>query len=61
VLVLNNENKADTPDFDKVGMWNILVGGTKLSRGYTVDHEVVVAATTSRRDRRLRHEQNGRQ
>jgi hypothetical protein len=37
VLVLNNENKADTPDFDKVGVWKILVGGTKLSRGYTVE------------------------
>lgn len=37
VRVLNNENKADTPDFDKVGVWKILVGGTKLSRGYTVE------------------------
>ncbi|TIW36649.1 MAG: endonuclease [Mesorhizobium sp.] len=37
VKVLNNENKADTPDFDKEGVWKILVGGTKLSRGYTVE------------------------
>ncbi len=37
VRVLNNENKSDTPDFDKAGVWKILVGGTKLSRGYTVE------------------------
>jgi hypothetical protein len=37
VKVLNNENKADTPDFDKEAVWKILVGGTKLSRGYTVE------------------------
>lgn len=37
VLILNGENKTDTPDFDKVAVWKILVGGTKLSRGYTVE------------------------
>ena len=25
------------PDFDKENVWNILVGGAKLSRGYTVE------------------------
>ena len=37
VRILNNDNKADTPDFDKEEIWKILVGGTKLSRGYTVE------------------------
>lgn len=37
VLVLNNETKEQTPDFDKQSVWKILVGGTKLSRGYTVE------------------------
>lgn len=37
VRILNNENKDQTPDFDKSPIWKILVGGTKLSRGYTVE------------------------
>ncbi|MEA1015146.1 Z1 domain-containing protein [Sphingosinicella sp. LY1275] len=37
VKVLNNENKDDTPDFGRQSVWKILVGGTKLSRGYTVE------------------------
>jgi len=39
VLVVNGhpKNKDDMPDFDKDDIWNILVGGAKLSRGYTVD------------------------
>lgn len=37
VLVVNNETKEQTPDFDKQAVWKILVGGTKLSRGYTVE------------------------
>ncbi len=37
VLVLNTENKKDTPDFQKRSVWKILVGGAKLSRGYTVE------------------------
>jgi len=37
VLVVNNETKDQTPDFDKQSVWKILVGGTKLSRGYTVE------------------------
>jgi hypothetical protein len=37
VRIVNGDNKDDTPDFDKNSVWAILVGGTKLSRGYTVE------------------------
>lgn len=37
VLIVNGDNKDDTPNFDKGSVWAILVGGTKLSRGYTVE------------------------
>lgn len=39
VRVVNGEgkNKDDTPNFDQDSVWAILVGGTKLSRGYTVE------------------------
>lgn len=39
VLIVNgdNEYKDDMPDFDREDVWNILVGGAKLSRGYTVE------------------------
>lgn len=37
VLILNNENREQTPDFDRQAVWKFLVGGTKLSRGYTVE------------------------
>lgn len=37
IRVVNNENKDQTPDFDRRAVWKILVGGTKLSRGYTVE------------------------
>jgi hypothetical protein len=37
ILKVNNENKDETPDFDKQSVWKILVGGMKLSRGYTVE------------------------
>ncbi|MBZ9654014.1 Z1 domain-containing protein [Phyllobacterium lublinensis] len=37
VRIINNEHKDETPDFDKQSIWKILVGGTKLSRGYTVE------------------------
>ncbi|MGQ0589134.1 MAG: Z1 domain-containing protein [Sphingosinicella sp.] len=37
VLIVNNEHKEQTPDFDQQSVWKILVGGTKLSRGYTVE------------------------
>lgn len=36
VLVVNGENN-ETPDFDRGEVWKILVGGTKLSRGYTIE------------------------
>jgi hypothetical protein len=37
VLIVNGDNKDDTPDFDQRAVWAILVGGAKLSRGYTVE------------------------
>ncbi len=37
VRIVNGDNKDDTPNFDKGPIWSILVGGTKLSRGYTVE------------------------
>jgi len=38
VLVVNCKNSEDTPDFNKPeGVWAILVGGAKLSRGYTIE------------------------
>jgi hypothetical protein len=37
VLVVNSAEGADVPDFDKGQVWKIIVGGTKLSRGYTVE------------------------
>jgi hypothetical protein len=37
VKIVNNEHKKETPDFDRGRVWKILVGGAKLSRGYTVE------------------------
>ena len=37
VLIINGNNKDDAPNFEKARVWKILVGGTKLSRGYTVE------------------------
>lgn len=37
VRIVNTEHKAETPDFDRERVWKILVGGAKLSRGYTVE------------------------
>lgn len=37
VLIVNSAEGADVPDFDKTSVWKIIVGGTKLSRGYTVE------------------------
>ncbi|MBI1406022.1 MAG: endonuclease [Caulobacter sp.] len=37
VIIVNNDHKADTPDFDRGSIWKVLVGGAKLSRGYTVE------------------------
>jgi len=37
VLVVNERHEEDNPDFDREQVWKILVGGAKLSRGYTVE------------------------
>lgn len=39
VRVINGakEHQEDLPNFDRDRVWSILVGGTKLSRGYTVE------------------------
>lgn len=37
VRIVNGDHRDDTPDFDRQPVWSILVGGTKLSRGYTVE------------------------
>lgn len=37
VRIVNGENIEDTPDFDRQPVWSVLVGGAKLSRGYTIE------------------------
>jgi hypothetical protein len=39
ILIVNGDkdNREDTPDFDLRPIWRVIVGGTKLSRGYTVE------------------------
>lgn len=38
VLMVNSADGADVPDFDgRAGVWKIIVGGAKLSRGYTIE------------------------
>lgn len=37
VLIVNGQKESDTPDFDRDRVWKILVGGNKLSRGYTIE------------------------
>ena len=37
ILIVNSDNKSDDPDFEHGRVWKILVGGAKLSRGYTVE------------------------
>lgn len=37
VLIVNGDNRDDTPNFEQSSIWAILVGGAKLSRGYTVE------------------------
>lgn len=39
VRIVNGDNRRrdETPDFEQGDVWAILVGGTKLSRGYTVE------------------------
>ncbi|WP_099602561.1 Z1 domain-containing protein [Pseudomonas sp. 2995-1] len=36
VLIVNGE-KNDNPDFESDNIWKIIVGGAKLSRGYTIE------------------------
>jgi hypothetical protein len=37
ILVVNSDNQEDNPDFERQAVWKILVGGAKLSRGYTIE------------------------
>ena len=37
VRVVNGVEGNDDPDFDKQRIWKIIVGGAKLSRGYTIE------------------------
>lgn len=37
VRMINGDDEADILDFDTSSVWKIIVGGTKLSRGYTVE------------------------
>lgn len=37
VRIVNGDNKDDAPNFEKGPVWAILVGGAKLSRGYTIE------------------------
>lgn len=37
VRIVNGDNQGDTPDFGESPVWSILVGGAKLSRGYTIE------------------------
>lgn len=37
VRIVNGNNKDDAPNFEKGSVWSILVGGAKLSRGYTIE------------------------
>ena len=36
-LVVNSDDTADAPDFSEAPVWKIIVGGNKLSRGYTIE------------------------
>jgi hypothetical protein len=37
IMIVNGQKDSDTPDFDRDKVWRILVGGNKLSRGYTIE------------------------
>lgn len=37
LLVVNSTEGASIPDFDAVPVWKVIIGGAKLSRGYTVE------------------------
>lgn len=37
VRIVNGKNREDAPNFERDRVWNIIVGGAKLSRGYTLE------------------------
>src|SRR5262249_985795 len=37
VIIVNGTDQAEDPDFERQPVWKILVGGAKLSRGYTIE------------------------
>src|SRR4029079_4361345 len=37
IFLVVNSDKAEAPDFSAAPVWKIIVGGNKLSRGYTVE------------------------
>lgn len=37
VLVVNSDDLSTSPDFEMEEIWKIIVGGAKLSRGYTIE------------------------
>lgn len=37
VYIVVNSDTADAPDFNAASVWKIIIGGNKLSRGYTVE------------------------
>ncbi len=37
VLVVNSDDESTSPDFEMEEIWKIIVGGAKLSRGYTIE------------------------
>lgn len=37
ILVVNSDNADMSPDFDRHEIWKIVIGGSKLSRGYTIE------------------------
>jgi len=46
VLMVNSAEGADVPDFDGPdGVWKIIVGGAKLSRGYTIEGLTIFFST----------------
>lgn len=37
ILVVNSDNSEMSPDFETQEIWKIVIGGSKLSRGYTIE------------------------
>jgi hypothetical protein len=37
ILVVNSDNSEMSPDFEMQEIWKIVIGGSKLSRGYTIE------------------------